>query len=144
MTSYIIRSSILGIIALIALIFIPAGTVHYWQGWAYVVTWIIVGSTYTVVGSTYTVYVARHDPALLKRRTEAGISHEKEPTQKVIIVFLFVAFIALITLPPVDDRFGRSRTCPRTSRRWETPSWLAQSLFSSSGHTAQFPALSPR
>jgi len=61
-----------------------------------------------IVGSTYTVYVATHDPALLKRRTEAFISHEKEPTQKVVIVFLFVAFIALITLPPLDHRFGWS------------------------------------
>lgn len=101
MTSYLIRSSIFGIVALLAFTFIPAGTFHYWQGWAYVVTWIIVGSTYTV-------YVATHDPALLKRRTEAGISHEKEPTQKVIIFFLFVAFIALITLPPLDHRFGWS------------------------------------
>ena len=82
MISYLFRSSIFGIVALLAFTFIPAGTFHYWQGWAYVVTWIIVGSTYTV-------YVATHDPALLKRRTEAGISHEKEPTQKVIIVFLW-------------------------------------------------------
>ena len=75
MTSSVIRASIFGIIAFIALIFIPAGTFHYWQGWAYVVTWIIVGSAYTI-------YVAKHDPALLKRRTEAGIAHEKEPRKK--------------------------------------------------------------
>ena len=66
MTSYIIRSSILGIIALIALIFIPAGTVHYWEGWTYVAVWIISGGAYTA-------YLGRHDPALLKRRSEAGI-----------------------------------------------------------------------
>ena len=105
MISYLLRSSIFGIVALLAFTFIPAGTFHYWQGWAYVVTWIIVGSTYTV-------YVATHDPALLRRRTEAGISHEKEPTQKVIIFFLFVAFIALITLPPLDHRFGWSPVVP--------------------------------
>jgi protein-S-isoprenylcysteine O-methyltransferase Ste14 len=101
MTSYITRSSILGIIALIALIFIPAGTVHYWQGWAYVAVWIISGGAYTA-------YLVKHDPALLKRRSEAGISYEKEPAQKVIILFLFIAFFALITLPPLDVRFGWS------------------------------------
>ena len=101
MTSYIIRSSIFGIAALLAFTFIPAGTLVYWQGWAYVVTWIIAGSAYTV-------YVAKHDPALLKRRTEAGISHEKEPAQKIIIVFLFATFIPLIVLPPLDFRFGWS------------------------------------
>ena len=57
---------------------------------------------------SYTVYLVKHDPALLKRRTEAGISHEKEPAQKVIIFFLYVAFVALIVLPPLDHRFGWS------------------------------------
>ena len=101
MTSYIIRSSILGTAALVALIFIPAGTVNYWQGWAYVAVWIISGGSYTA-------YLVKHDPPLLKRRSEAGISYEKEPAQKVIILFLFVGFVALIILPPLDVRFGWS------------------------------------
>src|SRR5215469_5509552 len=48
MTSYLIRSSVLGIAAFFALIFIPAGTFQYWQGWVYVATWIMVGTAYTV------------------------------------------------------------------------------------------------
>jgi len=103
MSAYIIRSSVFGIAALLALTFIPAGTVHYWQGWLYVATWI-------VVGSAYTAWVAKHDPALLKRRTEAGVQHEKEPTQKVVILFLYVAFVLLLIVPPLDFRFGWSRT----------------------------------
>ena len=101
MTAYVIRSSILGIAALIALIFIPAGTVNYWQGWAYVAVWIISGGAYTA-------YLVKHDPALLKRRSEAGISYEKEPVQKVIILFLFVGFVALIIAASLDVRFGWS------------------------------------
>lgn len=102
MTAYLIRSAIFGIVALLALTFIPAGTVNYWQGWLYVATWIIAGSAYTV-------YVAKHDPALLKRRTEAGVRHEQEHAQKIIILFLYVAFVLLVTLPPLDFRFGWSR-----------------------------------
>jgi protein-S-isoprenylcysteine O-methyltransferase Ste14 len=98
---YIIRSSVVGTIVLLALLFIPAGTLNYWQGWAYVAVAIIASGAYTV-------YLAKHDPALLKRRTEAGISHETEPAQKVIVFFLFVAFIVLVVLPPVDYRFGWS------------------------------------
>src|SRR5215510_9240727 len=97
----LITSSIFGTAALFALIFIPAGTIHYWQGWAYVAVAI-------VASGGYTFYLAKHDPALLKRRSEAGISHEMEPAQKVIITFLFIAFIALIVLPPLDARFGWS------------------------------------
>lgn len=102
MTSNIIRSAIFGIAALMAFTFIPAGTLDYWQGWLYIATWILVGTAYTV-------YVARHDPALLKRRTEAGVTYEKEPAQKIIILLLYVAFILLVTLPPLDFRFGWSR-----------------------------------
>lgn len=98
---YIIRSSALGTIAMIALLFIPAGTLNYWQGWAYVATFIISCLAYTA-------YLVKHDPALLKRRTEAGISHEMEPAQKVIMLFLYVCFVALIILPPLDFHFGWS------------------------------------
>jgi protein-S-isoprenylcysteine O-methyltransferase Ste14 len=99
---YIIRSSVIGTIVLLALLFIPAGTLNYWQGWAYVAVAIIASGAYTM-------YLAKYDPALLKRRTEAGIKHEKEPAQKVIILFLLIAFIALVVLPPFDVRFGWSR-----------------------------------
>lgn len=101
MTSYLVRSSIFGIAALLALVFIPAGTFRYWQGWAFVSVWI-------VASGAYTAYLVTYDPALLKRRTEAGVSHEKEPAQKIIILFLFAAFIALLVLPPLDFRFGWS------------------------------------
>jgi len=99
---HIIRSSVIGTIVLFALLFIPAGTLNYWQGWGYM-------AVVSITSGAYTVYLAKHDPALLKRRTEAGIAHEKEPAQKVIIFFLFVAFIALVVLPSVDFRFGWSR-----------------------------------
>ena len=101
MTSYLIRSSIFGIAALLALVFIPAGTFHYWRGWAYVAVCI-------VASGAYTLYLIERDPALLKRRTEAGISREKEPAQKIIIFFLYIVFIALQVLPPLDFRFGWS------------------------------------
>jgi protein-S-isoprenylcysteine O-methyltransferase Ste14 len=104
----LVRSSVLGTIAMLALIFIPAGTVNYSQGWAYAVTFIICSAAYTV-------YLAKYDPALLKRRTEAGISHEeagisheKEFTQKVVLALLFTACIVLVVLPPLDFRFGWS------------------------------------
>jgi protein-S-isoprenylcysteine O-methyltransferase Ste14 len=100
-SSYIARSSALGTIVLIALVFIPAGTLDYWQGWAYIATFIFCSLAYTV-------YLMKYDQALLKRRSEAGISHEKEHAQKVIMVFLYVSFVALIISPPLDFRFGWS------------------------------------
>ncbi len=97
----LVRSSVLGALAMLALIFIPAGTFRFWQGWAYVAVSV-------VCSAAYTVYLAKHDPALLKRRTEAGISHENEFTQKVVMALLYAACIALVVLSAIDVRFGWS------------------------------------
>jgi protein-S-isoprenylcysteine O-methyltransferase Ste14 len=96
-----IRSSALGTLALVALMFIPAGTLNYWQGWAYLGVSIFASAPYTV-------YLVKYDPALLQRRLQAGPSHEKEPAQKIIVLFILAAFVTLIALPPLDFRFGWS------------------------------------
>jgi protein-S-isoprenylcysteine O-methyltransferase Ste14 len=106
----IIRSSVIGTAVILALLFIPAGTLQYWQGWAYV-------AVFVVCCAAYTAYLAKHDPALLQRRTEAGISHEKERTQKVVMIFLFATCMAMVVLPPLDVRFG-----------WSTVPWYASVL----------------
>ena len=67
-----IKSAIFGIIAFAVLIFLPAGTLNYWQGWAFLATFVF--STLII-----TVYLARHDPKLLERRLSAGPQAEKEP-----------------------------------------------------------------
>jgi protein-S-isoprenylcysteine O-methyltransferase Ste14 len=97
----LIRSSAFGTLVILALIFIPAGTLQFWQGWAYV-------AVFVVCSAAYTIYLAKHDPALLKRRTQVGISHEKEFTQKVVMALLFAVCIVLVILPPLDVRFGWS------------------------------------
>ena len=97
----LIRSSVLGTLVILALLFIPAGTLNYWQGWVYLV--VIISAS-----AAYSIYLATHDPALLKRRTEVGISYEKEPAQKIIIFFLYITCLVLIILPPLDVRYGWS------------------------------------
>jgi protein-S-isoprenylcysteine O-methyltransferase Ste14 len=97
----LIRSSVIGTLVLAALIFVPAGTLHYWQGWAYLVVFV-------ACSAAYTLYLAKYDPALLKRRTEGGVSYERELTQKVVMVLLNAAFLLLVVLSPLDVRFGWS------------------------------------
>lgn len=65
-------------------------------------------AVFVIASAAYSIYLAKHDPELLKRRTEAGISYEKEPAQKIIIFFLFVTSTVLVVLPPLDVRFGWS------------------------------------
>jgi protein-S-isoprenylcysteine O-methyltransferase Ste14 len=102
LTKQLIRSSILGTLALCAMVFVPAGTLDYGRGWAYCATTL-------VASALYTIHLVRHDPALLQRRQQAGPAHEREPAQKIIIVFIFAAFAALIVLPPLDVRLHGAR-----------------------------------
>jgi protein-S-isoprenylcysteine O-methyltransferase Ste14 len=84
-----------------ALIFIPRGTLNYWQGWAFM-------AVFAAVAAAYTVYLVRFDPALLRRRMERGVANEKETAQKKIVALLYIAFIALVVVPPLDVRYGWS------------------------------------
>jgi protein-S-isoprenylcysteine O-methyltransferase Ste14 len=103
-----IRSAIFGIIAFAALIFVPAGTLNYWQGWAFLTTFIF--STLII-----TVYLARNDPKLLERRISAGPQAEKEPAQKVIAALIIFLFAALLVFSALDWRFKWSPVPPWVS-----------------------------
>lgn len=96
-----IRALLLGIASLAALVFVPAWTLAYWQGWAFL-------GVFLASGSTITVYLARRDPALLERRLHRGPKAETEPRQKVIMSLGSLVFLALPTLCALDWRFGWS------------------------------------
>ena len=84
-----------------ALLFLTAGTIRYWQAWAYLA--VFFGASFLI-----TLYLAKNDPALLKRRLSAGPWAEKEQTQKIIMAFTSIGFLALIVAPALDFRFGWS------------------------------------
>jgi protein-S-isoprenylcysteine O-methyltransferase Ste14 len=91
-----------GILVLFALIFVSAGTIHYWQGWLFCLSFLL--ST-----SATGIYLTRRDPALLERRMRFGPRAESRPRQKIIIAFIFAMFVALLIVPGLDHRFGWSR-----------------------------------
>src|SRR6476661_1454916 len=100
-----LRSSIYGFFAMAALLFVTAGTLDYWQ--AYVFMAVFVGGSTAI-----TVYLAIKDPKLLERRMKVGPTAEKEPTQKIIMVFALLGFIALLVVPALDRRFMWSSVPP--------------------------------
>ena len=83
------------------LLFVPAGTVHYWQAWVYL-------SIFTGASVLTTLYLMRRDPALLERRMSGGPMAEKQPAQKFIMLCTSIGFIALLVVPAFDHRFGWS------------------------------------
>lgn len=83
------------------LLFVPAGTLHYWQAWAFLA--VFLGASLAI-----TAYLFRHDRELLERRLRAGPSAETEASQKIIQAFAGLVFIAALVVPALDHRFGWS------------------------------------
>src|SRR5262249_20126003 len=61
------------------LLFVPAGTVHYWQAWVYV-------SIFTGASVLTTIYLLRKDRVLLARRMSGGPTAEKGPAEKTLML----------------------------------------------------------
>jgi len=83
------------------LLFVPAGTIRYWQAWLYL-------SIFTGASVLTTVYLMRNDPALLERRLRGGPTAEKRTAQRLIMLCTSIGFIALLVVPALDQRFGWS------------------------------------
>jgi protein-S-isoprenylcysteine O-methyltransferase Ste14 len=103
-----VRSSLVGLIVLAALLFLPAGTLAYWQAWVFMA--VFVGAS-NAIG----IYLAIKDPKLLERRMKVGPAAEKEKSQKIIMSLSVAGIVALFVFVALDHRFGWSPVSPFVS-----------------------------
>lgn len=101
-------TSVWGIASCILILLLPAGTLHYWQAWVFIVV-------FTATTILPTIYLARTNPAALQRRMHAGPRAEPRTAQKLIITGSFAGLFAAMVLSAVDHRFGWS----------SVPAWLS-------------------
>jgi protein-S-isoprenylcysteine O-methyltransferase Ste14 len=95
---------VFGIPVIAALLFLPAGTLDYWQAWAWLATLFIP------MGISL-IYLVKIDPALLERRTR---TNEVRPEQRRIIAASAIYLLLVFVLPGFDIRYGWSHV----------PTWL--------------------
>jgi protein-S-isoprenylcysteine O-methyltransferase Ste14 len=99
------KKTIVGLIQLFVgfaiFLFVPAGTIDYWQAWLYIFV-------YFVASAFIMVYLWRNDRKLLERRMRGGPRAEVHPSQKIIMAFLSLTFLAGMVIPALDRRFGWS------------------------------------
>ena len=88
-------------VALGAVIFLPAWSLIYWQGW---LTW----GLFMICCVAITWYFLKHDRALIVRRMHAGPAAEREPRQKLILTFASVAMCTIFVVSSLDHRLGWS------------------------------------
>jgi protein-S-isoprenylcysteine O-methyltransferase Ste14 len=89
----------IGIVIIGALLFIPAGSFRFWQGWVYI---LIV----YVPGVLALAYFCKHDPELIERRMQFK---ERVREQKFIMALVYIIWLIAFVLPGLDHRFGWSR-----------------------------------
>ncbi len=118
---FFIGSSVL----LALVLFLSAGTLNYWQAWAY----LCVG---TISNIPLTRYLS-NDPVLLERRLKAGPWAEQRPIQKIIVLCLLLTTMAAFILPALDRRFGWSGISPWLSLAGDVlillSMWMAYRVF---------------
>ncbi|MBQ9842482.1 MAG: isoprenylcysteine carboxylmethyltransferase family protein [Clostridia bacterium] len=87
---------LLGAVLVGLLIFLPAGTVAFWNGW------LLMGLLFVPMFAAGLVMMAKN-PALLQSRLDAK---EKEPEQKTVLLISGVMFIVGFVLCGLNFRFG--------------------------------------
>jgi protein-S-isoprenylcysteine O-methyltransferase Ste14 len=104
-----LRTSLLGVIALGVLLFLPAWTLAYWQAWVFIVVFV---ASAEATG----VYLALKDPELLERRKNLGFQgKEQSMTQKIIGSLAILSTLSLLVFCAFDHRFAWSSVPPAIS-----------------------------
>lgn len=99
----------LGLILGFAVLFVTAGTLNYWQGWAFLVVFFITNAI------TF-IYFLKRDPEFLERRLR---NKERFEEQKLLLRWGKPFYLVAFLLPGIDYRWGWSRTSVG-----EVPLWL--------------------
>ena len=93
--------TVLSIIFFGVLLFLPAGTFHYWQAWVFIAV-LVVGTMIP------TIYLAVKYPDAFSRRTRSGPLAESRVVQKLINVGIILTTVAAGVVSALDHRFGWS------------------------------------
>src|SRR5262249_18815964 len=89
-------------VAMGLLLFVPAGTINYWQAWVFLAGYF-TGSLFVLL------YLVKEDPGLLQRRMRGGPAAETQREQKVIMLIASLGFIALLVVSALDHRMQWSQ-----------------------------------
>lgn len=87
-----------GVLSVALLLFLPAGTLSFWNAWLFI---ILLFCPMLILG----VVLFIKSPELLKKRLN---SKEKEDEQKSVILFSIIVFVVGFVLAGLDHRFGWS------------------------------------
>lgn len=94
-------SSIIGLAVFGLILFLPAGTLNYWQGWVFL-------GVFTAASTGPAIYMARTNPAVLQRRMHSGPTAESRTIQKIVNIGFYLTLFAMTVFSVFDHRMGWS------------------------------------
>lgn len=93
--------TVFSVVFFAVLLFWPAGTFDYWQGWVFIAVFVIG----TMVP---TIYLAVKYPDAFRRRVRSGPFAESRMAQKLINIGIIATTVAAGVVSALDHRFGWS------------------------------------
>jgi protein-S-isoprenylcysteine O-methyltransferase Ste14 len=94
-------SSLIAFVVFVALVFLPAGTFDYWQGWLFIAVLVIASAGPAI-------YLGVKNPAALERRMRGGPLAESRMAQKIASSGTLLSLPAAMVISALDHRFGWS------------------------------------
>ena len=107
----ILRVTALGLGQLVAiglLVFLPAGTVNYWQAWTFL-------AVFACAAWIPSIYLQATNPVALQGRMRSGPIAEGRTVQKVVMLGLYGSLAAICVISGLDHRLGWSSVPPAVS-----------------------------
>src|SRR5262249_61876239 len=98
LASRLILRTAISVVIVAAFLFLPAGSLHYWQGWAFMALWFLP----MLISSPYFL---KHDPQLVERRLQ---TKEKGKEQETMITLAKPIVFLNLLVPVLDSRSGWS------------------------------------
>src|SRR5713226_4089327 len=96
LTTRLVLRSLIALVFVVGFLFIPAGSLRYWQGWVFMALLFLPMPIASV-------YFLKRDPQLVERRLR---TKEKISQQKTIIRWAQLIVFASLLIPGFDYRFG--------------------------------------
>lgn len=93
------------LVAIALLVLVPAGTLDYWQAWAFL-------AVFALTAWLPSVYLQITNPVVLERRMRSGPIAEGRGVQKIVMLGLYGSLVAICVVSALDHRFGWSSVPP--------------------------------
>lgn len=97
----VLVSGLVQVLSIAVLLFVPAGTVDYWQAWVFL-------AVFALSAWAPSIYLQLTNPAALQRRLRGGPTEEARPVQKIVMAVLYFSLAAMCVTSALDHRFGWS------------------------------------